>query len=218
MQHNWIRVVGFVASLGIVGMLSGCASWTTSSLGEERMAESPTLPEVLTEEWVEEAPIMTSSAPPEMEVEPEESSIILTSTEPAIVAAVEPPIEPPADLIHEEDLLTTGPFLLDIPFNFDRAGLREDALMFLEVNAIRLKDEQVSAVLLEGRGDEVGTAYYNLILGERRARAVKQYLHDLGLEASRVLTTSYGTERPLCREHNIECWQLNRSVRFVVQE
>ncbi len=207
----------------MVGLVSGCAGWTASSVVEQSTAESLELPEVDDmEERVQEEPIVASSAPPQMEFEPQEPLRLYASTEPQGDAPFESPVEPPVDLpaylIQEEALPPPGPFLLDIPFNFDRSGLRDDALMFLEVNAIRLTDEEVHAVLLEGRGDEVGTTDYNLVLGERRARAVKQYLLNLGLDASRLLITSYGKERPLCTEHNIECWQLNRSVRFVVKE
>ena len=207
----------------MAALVSGCAGWTGSSVGEELPAQTVELPEVHDmEERVQEESIVASSAPPQMEFTPEEPKLLYASTEaqdePFLDDPIAPPVVLPADLIGEDEFPPLGPFLLDIPFNFDRSGLRDDALMFLEVNAIRLSDEEVAVVLLEGRGDEVGTTDYNLVLGERRARAVKQYLLSLGLDASRLLITSYGKERPLCAEHNIDCWQLNRSVRFVVKD
>ena len=72
-------------------------------------------------------------------------------------------------------------------------------------------------ILLEGRGDEMGTSAYNLVLGERRAKAVRSYLKQLSLGID-MRTTSYGKDRPLCFEHQKECWQKNRSVHFVVKE
>jgi peptidoglycan-associated lipoprotein len=107
--------------------------------------------------------------------------------------------------------------LIDVLFDFDRAILREDAVIVLEGNAKRLQKTSVSRLLLEGRGDEYGTSAYNLVLGERRARNVKEYLHDLGLTVE-LMTTSYGKDRPLCFQHDEDCMQRNRSVHFVVKE
>ncbi len=211
MQHVWIRIVGFLACMGMVGVIAGCAGSTASTVGLEPEAVSVMLPEVDdVEEQVSEEPVVASSEPAQLEFEFQEPADEFTPIEDPVHAVVDPLEDPVVEPSPE-------PFLLDIPFNFDRSKLREDALMFLEVNAIRLNDESVDAVLLEGRGDEVGTADYNLVLGEQRARVVKKYLRDLGLDPSRLLITSYGNERPLCFEHNIECWQLNRSVRFVVE-
>jgi peptidoglycan-associated lipoprotein len=107
--------------------------------------------------------------------------------------------------------------LMDVWFDFDRASLRPDALPVLEANAKRLQEDGVARVLLEGRGDEVGTAAYNIVLGDRRARTVKSYLQQLGLSVD-LRTTSYGKDRPLCFQHSLECLQKNRSVHFVVKE
>src|SRR5262245_4356295 len=107
--------------------------------------------------------------------------------------------------------------LSDVLFDFDQSTLRKDALPVLESNAQRLLDEGVSNLLLEGRGDEVGAAAYNLVLGERRARAVKGYLLELGLPVQ-LKITSYGKDRPFCVQHSEKCMQRNRSVHFVVKE
>jgi len=107
--------------------------------------------------------------------------------------------------------------LSDVLFDFDEAVLRRDALPVLEANARRLMDDGVSRLTLEGRGDEIGTTAYNLVLGERRAKSVKSYLQELGLSVQ-LRTTSYGKDRPLCFKHNEGCMQKNRSVHFVVKE
>lgn len=107
--------------------------------------------------------------------------------------------------------------LIDVLFDFDRAILREDSVIVLEGNAKRLRRTGVSRLLLEGRGDEIGTSAYNLVLGERRARNVKEYLQDLGLSVE-LVTTSYGKDRPLCFQHDEDCMQRNRSVHFVVKD
>ena len=107
--------------------------------------------------------------------------------------------------------------LPDVLFDFDQAILRKDALPILDTNAQRLLDEGVTHLLLEGRGDEVGTGAYNIVLGERRAKAVKSYMQELELPIQ-FKTTSYGKDRPFCVQHSDKCMQRNRSVHFVVKE
>lgn len=107
--------------------------------------------------------------------------------------------------------------LSDVLFDFDEAVLRRDALPVLEANAKRLMHDGVSRLTLEGRGDEIGTSAYNLVLGERRAKSVKSYLQELGLSVQ-LKTTSYGKDRPLCFQRSEACMQKNRSVHFVVKE
>jgi peptidoglycan-associated lipoprotein len=109
-------------------------------------------------------------------------------------------------------------FLFDIPFNFDQHTLRFDAAAKVEVNAMRLKEqEEPKGLLLEGRCDEIGTTEYNLVLGDRRAQAVKRYLIDLGIPETEIRTVSYGKDKPVCFEHREECWEKNRTVHFVVK-
>jgi peptidoglycan-associated lipoprotein len=91
-----------------------------------------------------------------------------------------------------------------------------DAMRALEADAKQLQQDRVARLILEGRGDDFGTSAYNLVLGERRARAVQSYLRDLGLSID-VKTISYGKDRPLCFELSGNCRQRNRSVHLVVQ-
>ena len=86
-----------------------------------------------------------------------------------------------------------------------------------EANARRLEQDGVTRLLLEGRGDEIGTSAYNIVLGERRARSVKSYLLERGLSLQ-LKTTSYGKDRPLCYQHSEDCMQKNRSVHFLVKD
>ncbi|MDH4154028.1 MAG: OmpA family protein [Nitrospira sp.] len=106
--------------------------------------------------------------------------------------------------------------LPDILFDFDQEAIQGDALHVVESNAKQLQQDTITHLILEGRGDDIGTSAYNLVLGERRAKNVKAYLRRLGVTID-VSTTSYGKDRPLCFEHNSECRQKNRSVHLVVQ-
>ena len=105
----------------------------------------------------------------------------------------------------------------DIFFDFDRFVIRTDAQPVLEGDARWLRTEQGKTLLIEGHCDERGTLAYNLVLGENRAKAAKRYLEDLGIPASRLMTTSYGKEKPFCKDHNEGCWSKNRRAHFVAR-
>ncbi|NCO69128.1 MAG: OmpA family protein, partial [Acidobacteria bacterium] len=60
------------------------------------------------------------------------------------------------------------------------------------------------------------TAEYNLALGWRRANAVRDYLVSLGVAAGRVVTISYGEERPFADGHDESSWVQNRRAHVVV--
>jgi peptidoglycan-associated lipoprotein len=121
-----------------------------------------------------------------------------------------------AELVAINDTGLPPGSLSDVLFDFDRATLRPNALPVLESNAHRLIAEGATHLLLEGRGDEIGSSTYNIVLGERRAKNVKTYLQERGLPIQ-LKTTSYGKDRPLCLQRSSECMQQNRSVHFVVK-
>ncbi len=98
----------------------------------------------------------------------------------------------------------------DVHFDFDKAEIREGDRAVLAKDAGVLKKYDFLTVTVEGHCDERGTVEYNLALGERRARAVQDYLVSLGVPATRLKTVSYGKEKPLCMEHDEACWTRNR--------
>lgn len=99
---------------------------------------------------------------------------------------------------------------LAVFFDFDQARLREDAREALKQHGRRLVDEQTSAWSIEGHCDERGTVEYNLALGERRARAVRDFLVAYGVDGSRFETISFGEERPMDLGHGESAWTQNR--------
>jgi peptidoglycan-associated lipoprotein len=100
--------------------------------------------------------------------------------------------------------------LVSIFFDLDQSSLRADARQALQKNYQTLKKHTDWEVLVEGHADERGTTEYNLGLGQRRAAAVRQYYISLGMSGSRIATLSYGKEKPMCEEHNEDCWAKNR--------
>jgi len=103
----------------------------------------------------------------------------------------------------------------DAYFDFNKADIRADAREALAKTAEFLRAHPEVRVTIEGHCDERGSTEYNLVLGDRRAAAVKSYLVSLGISTDRMTTTSLGKERPFCTESNEECWQRNRVGHFV---
>ncbi len=101
-------------------------------------------------------------------------------------------------------------------FAFDSAALDESARAVLDKQAAWLLAHPDVTVTIEGHADERGTREYNLALGERRAAAVKNYLAAKGVAPERMLTISYGEERPVDPGHNEAAWALNRRAVTVV--
>jgi peptidoglycan-associated lipoprotein len=108
-----------------------------------------------------------------------------------------------------------GTLVMDtVYFEFDQATLSELAKDTLVRNAEWLRSNANARVQVEGNADERGTPEYNLSLGERRAAAVKTYLSSLGIDGSRLVTISYGEERPADSGQGEDAWARNRRVDF----
>jgi len=103
-----------------------------------------------------------------------------------------------------------------IYFDFDRFNIRDDMKPVMEDNALFLLNYPEFRIEIQGNCDERGTNEYNLALGERRAKAAKAYLVNLGVNPDRIDTVSFGEERPLAPEHNEEAWAKNRRDDFVI--
>jgi peptidoglycan-associated lipoprotein len=125
----------------------------------------------------------------------------------------------PSDLGDSQDNGSSGGGGLGhVYFDFDQYVIRNDGVSTLQENAQLLSAKfQDSNVLIEGHCDERGTTDYNLVLGERRAQAVKDYLVDLGVASSRIKIVSYGKERPSCTGTEESCYQENRRGHVMLQ-
>jgi peptidoglycan-associated lipoprotein len=99
-------------------------------------------------------------------------------------------------------------------FAFDESDLTAEARATLAANARWLRDNPDVDAWIEGHCDERGTNEYNLALGERRARAARDYLVQSGVSSTRLRTISYGEERPFALGHDESAWRLNRRAQF----
>ncbi len=95
-------------------------------------------------------------------------------------------------------------------FEYDSSDLTPEAQRTLERQAAWLKRYSNVSVTVEGHCDERGTREYNLALGERRATAVSNFLVALGINGARIMTISYGKEKPVALGSNDTAWSQNR--------
>ena len=104
-----------------------------------------------------------------------------------------------------------------IHFEFDKAAIRGDDQSALDQKIAILTANPDLRIRISGHCDERGTQAYNLVLGEKRAKAVRNYLAELGVVANRLAVVSYGKERPFCKERDESCYQQNRRGHIVVR-
>ncbi len=104
----------------------------------------------------------------------------------------------------------------DVYFDFDRYSLRPEATRVLDEAIAAMRATPTLRLEIEGHTCNIGTAEYNLALGDRRATAVRDYLSSRGVGAERLHTVSYGEERPKYDNAREETRRLNRRAALVV--
>ena len=72
------------------------------------------------------------------------------------------------------------------------------------------------AVRIEGNCDERGTEEYNRSLGDRRANALREKLATMGVDPKKLLTVSYGEDKPVDNGHNEAAYAKNRRGDFIL--
>jgi peptidoglycan-associated lipoprotein len=150
-----------------------------------------------------------------------------TATASARVTVSDPP--PPPVVVERPRVVDPGPSIEDlfkstvrsIFFELDKSDLNppeQDKLRAASDWLSKDKNRTI-AFRIEGNCDPRGTAEYNLGLGDRRARAIRDFLVSLGLDASRIETISYGLEKANGTEEGSSVappsWAFDRRGDFV---
>jgi len=99
-------------------------------------------------------------------------------------------------------------------FDYDQSNLTAKSIQALKGVSDLMKRNQKITISIEGHADERGTREYNLALGQRRAESVASYLIANGVSRNRLITKSYGEERPLSLGSNDTAWSKNRRVEI----
>jgi peptidoglycan-associated lipoprotein len=142
--------------------------------------------------------------------------------EPSTPPSTQEPTTRPLDLAKEQtgtgalgEGVTIRP-LQTVYFDFDDYSIRADQREKIVQAAEWLKQNPQVRIRLEGHADERGPADYNMALGLKRARSVKDLLVALGVEGKRIELKSYGEEMPADPGHDESAWAKNRRVEYVV--
>jgi peptidoglycan-associated lipoprotein len=107
-----------------------------------------------------------------------------------------------------------------VTFPLNRSEVSDEAKKLIDEAIAQLKAENKGVYFeIEGHTDSTGPADYNQKLGEDRAVAVRDYLHDQhGLALSRMQVISYGASKPVADNKTKENRALNRRVVIKVLE
>lgn len=108
--------------------------------------------------------------------------------------------------------------LQTVYFDFNSSAIGGSTQDTLNKNAEFLKQNTTVKVQIEGHADERGSVQFNLALGEKRAKGVRDYLISQGVAGNRITTISLGKEKPVSFGHDEESWSKNRRANFVVTE
>jgi peptidoglycan-associated lipoprotein len=119
--------------------------------------------------------------------------------------------------IRAEQVASVAAGLRDVFFAYDSFSITDDGRHALSSDAEWIKSNPQALLKIEGHCDERGTSAYNLVLGEKRAKAVRNYLVELGVAPQHLSVVSYGKERPFCTEHSEHCYSMNRRGHLVVK-
>ena len=108
--------------------------------------------------------------------------------------------------------------LRSVHFDFDKATIRPDAKPVLDeaVNTLK-QDEGWQALIVEGHTDSIGSEKYNMKLSQRRANAVREYLVQHGISASRIRSEGFGESNPVASNDTADGRAQNRRVELHVQ-
>ena len=167
----------------------------------------------------------TRRQPPAAQVQPQaparvDSSAIIAAREQArrdSIAAAERVARDNAERDRLARVARARETLSDIVyFEYDSNELTTEAQEKLRTKIAILRANPGLQVQVEGHADERGSTEYNLALGQRRAETVREYLSGFGIDGSRVLTISYGEERPIVEGSQESAWSRNRRAEFTI--
>jgi peptidoglycan-associated lipoprotein len=119
--------------------------------------------------------------------------------------------------LRREEAAAIAVGLEDVFYGYNRWTVQDEGVQSLSHDARWLKDNPKSVLKISGHCDERGSHDYNLILGEKRAKAAKSYLVELGVNPKQVAIVSYGKDRPFCSENDEHCYQQNRRSHMLLK-
>jgi peptidoglycan-associated lipoprotein len=176
---------------------------------------------------VEETVEVQKSAEVQKAVEEKEAEVVIAQQQEEVVKeeaqiAVEQDAEKSVEAPKAVTIISAPPEESDeaiydlemVYFAYDKSIITTAFGEALQKNYEWIAENPDVQIQLEGHCDERGTNEYNLALGERRAKAVFDYLISLGASPSQFSLVSFGEERPADQGSNEVAWRKNRRVEF----
>lgn len=100
-------------------------------------------------------------------------------------------------------------------FDLDSSQIKDEDRDIITVHAEFIAAHPEITVVFEGHADERGSREYNIALGEKRAKAIKQLMTLQGVAENQIQVISFGEERPAALGHDSSAWSLNRRVEIL---
>lgn len=108
--------------------------------------------------------------------------------------------------------------LHDIYFDFNSFNLPIESKAVIREFYDFLNDNPSLKVSIEGHTDNIGNDNDNLVLSQKRARAVYEHLLQLGIPPQRLSSIGFGESRPIADNATEEGRAQNRRTEFVIIE
>ena len=104
-----------------------------------------------------------------------------------------------------------------IYFETDKTDIKSESFPLLDAIAATLKgNPQIQLIEIQGHADERGNDEHNLELTEGRSASVQEGAGPAQRRAEPLKNHGYGETKPLCTQHNEDCWSKNRRVEFII--
>jgi len=118
-------------------------------------------------------------------------------------------------IFNEEKMIKLYP----VYFAFDKSYVIPQSIPMLDETAKILKNNLwINSVLIVGHTDSKGSIQYNLLLGTRRSKWVRNYLIKKGVEKERLLNITFGEEYPYDTNFSVPGRSRNRRVEFEIEK
>lgn len=113
-----------------------------------------------------------------------------------------------------KDQATLDGIFRNIEFEFNKAVLKPSSTPALQQVKDIMERTTAYRLKIEGHTDNVGSRAYNKKLSHERAAAVRNWLLNNGVDASRVVSEGFGEDRPFVDNNTPADQQLNRRVEL----
>ena len=148
------------------------------------------------------------------------SPLMVAGTPPPPPPPPEPPPPPPPPEPKRVEVTQDQIVIREkIQFETNKAVIKPESFGLVDEITAAVRDTpQIKKLSIEGHTDDVGADKYNQKLSEQRAGAVKTYLVEHGIDASRLVAKGWGEAKPIGDNKTEEGREQNRRVEFIITE